>query len=102
MEYKRIYEGKSLAKVKQRQSMLIVASRMELYGKGRPRVLLDVTLVLKMLDICIFSADIERHVIGDLQWEVYKFLLIERPDHSLGSSRTKSHITARVKHMMIG
>ena len=30
MEYKRIYEGKSLAKVKQRQSMLIVASRMEL------------------------------------------------------------------------
>ena len=80
MEYKRIYEGKSLAKVKQRQSILIVASRMELYGKGRPRVLLDVTLVPKMLDICIFLADIGRHVIGDLQWEIYRFLLIDRPD----------------------
>ena len=82
--------------------MLIVASRMELSGKGRPRVQLDVTLVLKMLDICIFSADIGRHVIGDLQWEVYRFLLIDRLDLSLGSSHTRSHITARVKHMLIG
>ena len=79
-----------------------VASRMELSRKGRPRVQLDVTLVLKMLDICIFSADIGRYVIGDLQWEVYRFLLIDRLDISLGSSHTRSHITARVKHMMIG
>ena len=79
-----------------------VASRMELSGKGRPRVQLDVTLVLKMLDICIFSADIGRHVIGDLQWEVYRFLLIDRLDLSLESSHTRSHIIARVKHMMIG
>ena len=79
-----------------------VASRMELSGKGRPRVLFDVTLVLKMLDICIVSTDIGRHVRGDLQWEVYRFLLIDRLDLSLGSSHTRSHITACVKHMMIG
>lgn len=81
---------------------LLVASRIELSGRGRPRVLLDVTLVLKMLDICIFSADIGRHVIGDLHWEVYRFLLIDRSDLSLGSSRTRSHITERVKNMLIG
>lgn len=81
---------------------LLVASRIELSGRGRPRVLLDVTLVLKMLDICIFSADIGRHVIGDLHWEVYRFLLIDRPDLSLGSSRTRSQITERVKNMLMG
>jgi len=81
---------------------LLVASRIELSGRGRPRVLLDVTLVLKMLDICIFSADIGRHAIGDLHWEVYRFLLIDRPDLSLGSSRTRSQIAERVKNMLIG
>jgi len=81
---------------------LLVASRIELSGRGRPRVLLDVTLVLKMLDICIFSADIGRHAIGDLHWEVYRFLLIDRQDLSLGSSRTRSQIAERVKNMLIG
>jgi len=81
---------------------LLVASRIELSGRGRPRVLLDVTLVLKMLDICIFSADIGRHAIGDLHWEVYRFLLIDRPDLSLGSSRTRSQIAERVNNMLIG
>lgn len=34
---------------------LLVANPVELCGKGRPRVFYDVTLALKMLQICIFS-----------------------------------------------
>eukprot|EP01018_Ginkgo_biloba_P031220 Gb_38010 [translate_table: standard] len=81
---------------------LLVASPIELSGRGRPRVLYDATLVLKMLDICIFTADIGRHVIGDRQWEVYRFLLIDRPDLSLGSSRTRCQIRERVENMLFG
>lgn len=34
---------------------LLVATPIEKCGRGRPRVLYDVTLALKMLDICIFK-----------------------------------------------
>lgn len=34
---------------------LLVANPVELSGKGRPRVFYDVTFVLKMLGICVFS-----------------------------------------------
>lgn len=34
---------------------LLVANPVELSGKGRPLVFHDITLALKMLDICIFS-----------------------------------------------
>lgn len=34
---------------------LLVATPIELSGRGRPRVLYDITLALKMLDICIFK-----------------------------------------------
>lgn len=37
---------------------LLIANPVELSGKGRPRVFYDVTLSLKMLDICIFSVRI--------------------------------------------
>lgn len=33
---------------------LLVANPVELSGKGRPRVFYDVTIALKMLEICIF------------------------------------------------
>lgn len=81
---------------------LLVACRVEISGKCRPRVLYDVTLVLKTFDICIFMVDCIRCVIADLQWDVYRFLLIDRPDLSLGSSRTRSQITERVENMLIG
>ncbi|KAJ1418941.1 putative ACT domain-containing protein ACR10 [Sesbania bispinosa] len=56
---------------------LLVANPVELSGKGRPLVFHDITLALKMLDLCIFSAEVRRHVIGDREWEVYRFLLDE-------------------------
>ncbi|GLJ52316.1 hypothetical protein SUGI_1112780 [Cryptomeria japonica] len=81
---------------------LLVASRVEICGRCRPRVLYDVTLVLKTLDISIFTADLVRYAMGDLQWEVYRFLLVDRPDLLLESSRTRSHITERIENMLIG
>ncbi|MCD7473102.1 hypothetical protein HAX54_014697 [Datura stramonium] len=41
---------------------LLVANPIELSGNGRPRVFYDVTLALKNLGICIFSAEIEGSV----------------------------------------
>ncbi|RWW66451.1 hypothetical protein BHE74_00026193 [Ensete ventricosum] len=57
---------------------LLVANPVELCGKGRPRVFYDVTLALKVLGICIFSAEIGRHTAFERQWEVYRFLLDDR------------------------
>lgn len=34
---------------------LLVANPVEISGRGRPRVFYDVTLALKMLNLCIFS-----------------------------------------------
>ncbi|GLT25734.1 hypothetical protein SLA2020_008440 [Shorea laevis] len=56
---------------------LLVANPVELSGKGRPLVFHDITRALKMLDTCIFSAEIGRHMIGDREWEVYRVLLDE-------------------------
>ena len=36
---------------------LLIATPIEKCGRGRPRVLYDVTLALKMLDICIFKVN---------------------------------------------
>ncbi|WCJ41197.1 ACT domain-containing protein [Euphorbia peplus] len=56
---------------------LLVANPVELSGKGRPRVFYDVTLALKSLGICIFSAEIGRYSASEREWEVYRFLLEE-------------------------
>ncbi|CAK9256508.1 unnamed protein product [Sphagnum jensenii] len=81
---------------------LLVATPIELCGRGRPRVLYDVTLALRELSICIFKADIGRHVVADRQWEIYRFLLIDRPDLSLTSSRIRSLIAERVQRILMG
>ncbi|KAH7548068.1 hypothetical protein JRO89_XS14G0061700 [Xanthoceras sorbifolium] len=74
---------------------LLVANPVELSGKGRPRVFYDVTLALKMLGICIFSAEIGRHSTSDRQWEVYRFLLNESPEFPLSSSQARNQIVER-------
>ncbi|XWS66823.1 hypothetical protein CRYUN_Cryun05aG0234000 [Craigia yunnanensis] len=56
---------------------LLVANPVELSSKGRPLVFYDITLALKMLNTCIFLAEIGRHMIGDREWEVYRVLLDE-------------------------
>ncbi|KAI5065008.1 hypothetical protein GOP47_0019703 [Adiantum capillus-veneris] len=81
---------------------LIVATTVEKNGCARPRILYDVTLVLKMLDICIFKADSEKIAHGDRLWEIYRFLLLEKPNASFKSSRTRTHIVERVKSVLMG
>ncbi|KAF7804405.1 ACT domain-containing protein ACR10 [Senna tora] len=56
---------------------LLVANPVELSSKGRPLVFHDITLALKMLDTCIFLAEIRRYMIGDREWEVYRILVDE-------------------------
>lgn len=81
---------------------LLVANSVELCGKGRPRVFFDVTLALKMLDICIFSAEIGKHRTAERQWEVYRFLLDERRDFPLSSRRVRSQIVDGVRRALMG
>lgn len=81
---------------------LLVATPIDLGGRGRPRVLYDVTRVLKILNIGIFMADFGRNCIGDRQWEIYRFLLIDRQDLSLQSIHSRSQIEARVRDILMG
>ncbi|KAF6171462.1 hypothetical protein GIB67_017986 [Kingdonia uniflora] len=77
---------------------LLVANPVELSGKGRPLVFYDITLALKMLNLCIFSAEIGRHLIGDREWEVYRILL----DEVNGVSVTWNNIVEAVKNKLMG
>ncbi|XP_010259961.1 PREDICTED: ACT domain-containing protein ACR9-like isoform X2 [Nelumbo nucifera] len=74
---------------------LLVANPVELSGKGRPRVFYDVTLALKMLGICIFSAEIGRYSASGRQWEVYKFLLEESHEFRLSNSQARTQVVDR-------
>lgn len=81
---------------------LLVAVSIGICGQSRPQVLYDTTCVLKSLGICIFKADIGRHMIEDRQWEVYRFLLVDKFDSDLSSSITQARIAEQVKNMLIG
>lgn len=81
---------------------LLVATPIEKCGRGRPRVLYDVTLALKMLDICIFKADIGRHAYNDKRWEIYQFLLVDKEESSLTCSRMRNLIEDRVRNILVG
>ncbi|KAJ4903917.1 ACT domain-containing protein ACR9 [Raphanus sativus] len=83
-------------------SELLVANPVELSGKGRPRVFYDVTLALKSLGICIFSAEIGRHSTLDRQWEVYRFLLEERRESPLASLRARNQVVDKVTKTLMG
>ncbi|XP_015951545.1 ACT domain-containing protein ACR10 isoform X2 [Arachis duranensis] len=78
---------------------LLVANPVELSGKGRPLVFYDITLALNMLQTCIFSAEIGRHVIGDREWEVYRILLDEGGE---GLSLPRNKIEEGVWKMLMG
>ncbi|KAK3442160.1 hypothetical protein EUGRSUZ_B02387 [Eucalyptus grandis] len=81
---------------------LLVANPVELSGKGRPRVFYDVTLALKMLGICIFSAEIGRHFASDREWEVYKFLLEASGEFQFTNAMAKNQIVDRVRRTLMG
>lgn len=80
---------------------LLVAAPIERCGRGRPRVLYDVTRILKILNFGIFMVDFGRNVIGDYQWEVFRFLLIDRQDLSLKSIHSRSQIAEWVRDMLM-
>ncbi|KAB1216305.1 Bifunctional uridylyltransferase/uridylyl-removing enzyme [Morella rubra] len=81
---------------------LLVANPVELSGKGRPRVFYDVTLALKSLGICIFSAEIGRHLTSDREWEVYRFLLDEKCNFQLSNMVARNQIVDKVRRTLMG
>ncbi|KAF5794846.1 putative [Protein-PII] uridylyltransferase [Helianthus annuus] len=81
---------------------LFVANPVELSGRGRPRVVYDVTFALKTLGICIFSAEIGRHSTLDREWEVYRFLLVENRKFPLTSKQAKQDIINKVRRTLMG
>jgi predicted amino acid-binding ACT domain protein len=82
---------------------LLVANPVELSGKGRPRVFYDVTFALQTLGICIFSAEIGRHsTTSEREWEVYRFLVDDKREYPLASSKAKQDIVDRVRRTLMG
>ncbi|KAE8702584.1 ACT domain-containing protein ACR9 [Hibiscus syriacus] len=81
---------------------LLVANPVESSGKGRPRVFYDFTLALKMLGMCIFSAEIGRHSASDRQWEVNRFLLDDSHEFPLTSNRARNQLVDRVRRILMG
>ncbi|CAL9148190.1 unnamed protein product [Musa hybrid cultivar] len=80
---------------------LLVANPVEMSGKGRPRVFYHVTLALKLLGICIFSAEIGRHTTSERQWEVYRFLLDDSLELPLANSQSRSQIVDTVRRTLM-
>ncbi|KAI3799246.1 hypothetical protein L1987_34538 [Smallanthus sonchifolius] len=81
---------------------LVVANPVELSGRGRPMVFYDMTLALKVLGICVFSAEIGRHSTENGEWEVYRFLLEENCKYKLGSKVVKNQIVDKVRRTLMG
>ncbi|CAA7036789.1 unnamed protein product [Microthlaspi erraticum] len=81
---------------------LLVANPVELSGESRPRVFFDVTLSLKVLGICIFSAEIRRYKASDREWEVYRFLLDEKCLFQLGDASARNEIANKVRRTLMG
>ncbi|CAN1808617.1 ACT domain-containing protein ACR9 [Linum perenne] len=81
---------------------LLVANPVELSGNGRPMVFYDVTLALKSLEICIFSAEISRHSAGGREWEVYRFLLDDNCRYRVSSEVARDQIVDRVRRALMG
>ncbi|KAL4571010.1 hypothetical protein LXL04_017760 [Taraxacum kok-saghyz] len=80
---------------------LVVANPVELSGRGRPQVFYDATLALKVLGICVFSAEIgRRHSTRENGvWEVYRFLLEEKCKTQSG---LKNQIVDKVRRSLMG
>ncbi|KAJ9548292.1 hypothetical protein OSB04_020835 [Centaurea solstitialis] len=81
---------------------LVVANPVELSGRGRPQVFYDATLALKVLGICVFSAEIGRYSSENGEWEVYRFLLEENCKYKLGSMVVRSQIVDKVRRTLMG
>lgn len=81
---------------------LLVANPIELSGNGRPRVFYDVTLALKNLGICIFSAEIGKQCTADRDWEVYRFLLDDDCNIDMSTTVGRNQIVDKVRRILMG
>ncbi|KAK3014375.1 hypothetical protein RJ639_009149 [Escallonia herrerae] len=81
---------------------LLVANPVELSGQGRPRVFYDVTLALKTLGICIFSAEIGRHSTTDREWEIYRFLHDENSECHFSNMVVRNQTVDKVRRALMG
>lgn len=52
--------------------------------------------------LVVLQADITRHAVGDRFWEVYRFLLIDKPELALSTPRIRSLIADRVRNILMG
>ncbi|GBG69932.1 hypothetical protein CBR_g4757 [Chara braunii] len=87
---------------KDTETELLIATPIEASsGKGRPRVLYDVTLALRCLKICIFKADITRHNVANKLWEVYRFVLTDLKGNPVAGASGEM-VKERVKHVLMG
>ncbi|KAL4621549.1 hypothetical protein ACB092_06G236900 [Castanea dentata] len=75
---------------------LLVANPVELSGRGRPLVFYDITLAFKILNACIFSVEIGRHMIHGREWEVYRILLDEGECCSLPRKKVEEGVRNRL------
>ncbi|KAF3948587.1 hypothetical protein ACB098_06G186200 [Castanea mollissima] len=75
---------------------LLVANPVELSGRGRPLVFYDITLAFKILNTCIFSVEIGRHMIHGREWEVYRILLDEGECCSLPRKKVEEGVRNRL------
>lgn len=83
-------------------SELLIACPMEGCGRGRPRVLYDVTFVLRQLELHVFKADISRHRVCDRQWEVYRFILQDKLGLPVSHEKSRVHLENQVRNILMG
>eukprot|EP00271_Cylindrocystis_brebissonii_P006593 TRINITY_DN19366_c0_g1_i1.p1 TRINITY_DN19366_c0_g1~~TRINITY_DN19366_c0_g1_i1.p1 ORF type:complete len:436 (+),score=107.14 TRINITY_DN19366_c0_g1_i1:379-1686(+) len=83
-------------------SELLIACPVEECGRGRPRVLFDVTSVLRHMEVHVFKADISRHRVRDRQWEVYRFILQDPSGQAIQRDKTRKAIEKQVATVLMG
>lgn len=81
---------------------LLIACPMEGCGRGRPRVLYDVTFVLRQQEIHVFKADISRHQVKDRQWEVYRFILQDKMGLPISHEKSRVVLENQVRNILMG
>lgn len=81
---------------------LLVATPVEMSGRGRPRALHDVTFILRQLQIQVFKADISRHEVQGKRWEVYRLILQDKMGQAIAKQKTRIYIAHQVRNILMG
>ncbi|CAI5483532.1 unnamed protein product [Closterium sp. Yama58-4] len=84
------------------EAELLVATPVECCGRGRPRVLFDMTLALRQINVQVFKADIARHEMGGRTWEVYRLILQDRGGQPISKLKTRLYIADQVRNVLMG